>query len=348
MRVQIRNRVEKWNIKTSAFISVVFHLLLLFTAATLFSDPAVRRTPIRFVKVALYPLDGENKPIPEQNPPLPVKHHLQRPEKKEVTQEQKQKEPVLRKEFEPPVPLPVQSTVREIPAEDPPPREEEKSLQESPPITVVAALNPDLTLGKEELQPPALPPSSEIAQGKNLSDSPSGDGRGVAQEDSDGGGPGDGSGPGRGGFYWKGFGKGNGIVQRGSDEGGPGGGAGRGTGSGQGDGHGSSSRKGAGFFAKLFSSSDGSSGVNPRYVDNPKPPYPQEARERGYQGEVLLRVEVLSNGRVGQIEVKHSSGYDLLDRSALNTVKQWKFVPAKKREEAVSSWVNIPIKFQLQ
>jgi TonB family protein len=88
--------------------------------------------------------------------------------------------------------------------------------------------------------------------------------------------------------------------------------------------------------------------VQPRYAENPKPLYPQEARKKGYEGEVVLRVEVLSNGRVGQVEVKKSSGHELLDRSALTTVKQWRFIPAKKRENAISLWVNIPIKFQLQ
>ncbi len=62
---------------------------------------------------------------------------------------------------------------------------------------------------------------------------------------------------------------------------------------------------------------------------------------------MILKVEVLPNGRVGQIEVKDSSGYELLDRSALTAVKRWKFIPAKKGEAPISLWVNIPIKFQL-
>jgi len=57
----------------------------------------------------------------------------------------------------------------------------------------------------------------------------------------------------------------------------------------------------------------GAGGLYPRYVENPKPVYPLEAREKGYQGEVLLRVEILANGRVGQVEVKKSSGYEVLD-----------------------------------
>jgi len=88
--------------------------------------------------------------------------------------------------------------------------------------------------------------------------------------------------------------------------------------------------------------------AQPKYAENPKPTYPREARRKGYEGEVILKVEVLPDGRVGQIEVKNSSGFELLDRSALATVKQWKFVPAKKGEKSIPLWVNIPIKFQLQ
>jgi len=88
--------------------------------------------------------------------------------------------------------------------------------------------------------------------------------------------------------------------------------------------------------------------AQPRYSENPKPLYPQEARKKGYEGEVLLRVEVLSNGRVGEIEVRRSSGHEVLDRSAVAAVKQWKFIPAKKGETQVLVWVNIPITFQLR
>jgi TonB family protein len=88
--------------------------------------------------------------------------------------------------------------------------------------------------------------------------------------------------------------------------------------------------------------------AQPRYSKNSKPLYPQEARKKGYEGEVLLRVEVLSNGRVGEIEVRRSSGHEVLDRSAITAVKQWKFVPAKKGDSTVSVWVNIPVTFQLR
>ncbi len=103
------------------------------------------------------------------------------------------------------------------------------------------------------------------------------------------------------------------------------------------------------IVSKLRSSSGQNTAfAQPRYAENPKPAYPQEARKKGYEGEVLLEVEVLANGRVGQLELKKSSGYEALDRSALTAVKQWKFIPANQGNGAVPCWVNIPIKFKLQ
>jgi TonB family protein len=353
MKFRIRNKkMEIWNLKTAAFVSVAFHLLLLFASATLFSDASVRQTPIRIVKVALYPLENGNGSIPESNLAHPVKNHFQKDEMKESVREQKRTEPPLQKEITLPIPLPVQAVEREIPAEEskpiPPPREE-KVLTESSPVIIIAALGSDLAPIKEELQPLPFPPSSSGgAQESNLSNLPAKEGEGMGQGGSNGGGSGNGVGTGAGGPRWRGTGEASGSGQGGSSGGGSGNGAGTGTGSGRGDGRGGGSQKGFGFFAKLFSSSGGGAGAHPKYAENPKPPYPQEARDRGYQGEVLLRVEVLSNGRVGQIEVKRSSGYEMLDHSALSTVKQWKFIPAKRGEDAVSLWVNIPIKFQLQ
>jgi TonB family protein len=352
MKFRIRNNMELWNLKTAAFISVVFHLLLLLTSATLFSDAAARQAPIRVVKVALYPLEDQTKSIPGSIPAHPDKNHFQKDKMKESVQEQKRTEPPLQKEITLPVPLPVQAVEREIPAEEskpiPPPREE-KALTEPSPVTVIAASGSGPAPMKKEPQPlPVLSPSSGGAQENNLSNLPAKEGDGVGQGGSSGGGFGNGTGVG--GTPWKVTGEGSGsrMGQGGSGGSGSGNGVGTGTGSGRGEGRGEGSQKGPVFFAKLFSSSGGGAGAHPRYAENPKPPYPQEARNRGYQGEVLLRVEVLSNGRVGQIEVKRSSGYEMLDHSALSTVKQWKFIPARRGEDAVSLWVNIPIKFQLQ
>ena len=125
-------------------------------------------------------------------------------------------------------------------------------------------------------------------------------------------------------------------------------GSGGGTGGGYGSGTGNS-RGGAGesagetgvYFA-------GMSGIIPPvYERTPQPSYPATSRARGEQGEVLLKVEVLVNGRVGQLEVQKSSGHARLDEAALITVRNWRFKPARKGRETVICWVNIPITFSL-
>jgi protein TonB len=87
--------------------------------------------------------------------------------------------------------------------------------------------------------------------------------------------------------------------------------------------------------------------LNADYLHNPAPPYPEQARERGEQGKVLVRALINAGGAVSELSVKRSSGFADLDRSALETVKKWRFVPARRGSEAVSAWVVVPITFSL-
>ena len=87
---------------------------------------------------------------------------------------------------------------------------------------------------------------------------------------------------------------------------------------------------------------------NANYLDNPKPPYPSISRRMGEEGEVQLRVSVDANGNVQQIEIHRGSGYPRLDQSALQTVRRWRFVPARQGNQPVSSWVIVPIQFNLR
>jgi len=88
--------------------------------------------------------------------------------------------------------------------------------------------------------------------------------------------------------------------------------------------------------------------ARPRYDRNPKPPYPRIARRKGYQGVVVLKVEILPNGRVGELQLKKSSGHPVLDRSALKTVRKWRFIPAQRGGDPTRIWAEIPIKFELE
>jgi len=124
-------------------------------------------------------------------------------------------------------------------------------------------------------------------------------------------------------------------------------GTGGGTGGGYGSGTGNSRGQTGGEPAVVYIA--GMPGITPPvYYRTPQPAYPSASRARGEQGEVLLKVEVLTNGNVGQAEIEKSSGYVLLDETALRTVKRWRFKPALKGRETVICRVNIPIRFTLK
>lgn len=86
----------------------------------------------------------------------------------------------------------------------------------------------------------------------------------------------------------------------------------------------------------------------PQYDENMPPIYPAIARKRGYEGAVMLSAEVLIDGRVGKLRIKKSSGYHILDRSALKAVKKWKFEPARRLGFPIAMWVEVPVRFVLK
>ena len=83
------------------------------------------------------------------------------------------------------------------------------------------------------------------------------------------------------------------------------------------------------------------------YLNNPKPPYPALAYKMRVQGKVILLVEVLPSGQAGGVSIEVSSGNELLDKSALETVKKWQFSPARKDGVIVAQVVKVPISFNL-
>lgn len=87
--------------------------------------------------------------------------------------------------------------------------------------------------------------------------------------------------------------------------------------------------------------------VRAAYLSNPRPPYPLAARRLGLEGRVVLLAEILENGACNRITVKHSSGHDILDQAALEAVKSWHFIAARRGAEPLAAWVEIPVMFRL-
>ena len=87
---------------------------------------------------------------------------------------------------------------------------------------------------------------------------------------------------------------------------------------------------------------------NAAYLNNPTPNYPSISRRLGEQGLVLLRVQVTVDGTAGSVELQTGSGSSRLDQAALEAVKKWQFVPAKRGEQSVSASVVVPVRFSIE
>ncbi len=81
---------------------------------------------------------------------------------------------------------------------------------------------------------------------------------------------------------------------------------------------------------------------------NRPPAYPVLARRRGWQGTVLLEVDVGRDGLVQAVRIQTGSSYSLLDREAMEAVRQWRFTPGSRNGTAVESKVLVPVHFMLQ
>ncbi len=77
-------------------------------------------------------------------------------------------------------------------------------------------------------------------------------------------------------------------------------------------------------------------------IKNPEPHYPSMAVKWGWEGIVRLRIKILQNGKVGNINIISSSGYTILDKSACNTALKWQFPTQNK-----TIYQDIDIEFKI-
>lgn len=87
---------------------------------------------------------------------------------------------------------------------------------------------------------------------------------------------------------------------------------------------------------------------NAAYLRNPPPSYPLVARRNGEQGTVTLKVHVTREGAAASVAIEKTSGSAHLDDAALETVRTWRFVPARQGGQPVEAWVLVPVAFRLE
>jgi periplasmic protein TonB len=90
-------------------------------------------------------------------------------------------------------------------------------------------------------------------------------------------------------------------------------------------------------------------GARPAYrvsVEPPEVEYPPEEKQAGAEGDVLVKLLVDANGDVAKVTVVQSAGR-LFDAAVIDTVRRWKYEPARSAEgRAVASEVKVAIRFR--
>lgn len=87
--------------------------------------------------------------------------------------------------------------------------------------------------------------------------------------------------------------------------------------------------------------------VPARPVDPIRPAYPPRLRALGLEGEVEARVIVLPDGSVGGARLVAST-HDDFTVAVQEALREARFHPARRRGEAVSSWVTVRLRFRLE
>jgi TonB family protein len=87
----------------------------------------------------------------------------------------------------------------------------------------------------------------------------------------------------------------------------------------------------------------------PVVIKHISPVYPKWAKLSDIEGKITLEVEVLQNGKVGEINVLKSimESPNAFDTAAVNAVKKWEFQPAKSNGKPVHCWIVFDIDFKL-
>lgn len=128
---------------------------------------------------------------------------------------------------------------------------------------------------------------------------------------------------------------------------GSGGGAGTGTGTGLGQGDGSGVGPGSGGGTGGGPYRPGSGIEAPRLLREVKADYTEDARRRGVAGDVVLEIVVRRDGSVGDVKVMQGLAGGLNDQ-AVQAVRQWRFVPARRQGVPVDVIVEVAVEFKLR
>jgi protein TonB len=73
--------------------------------------------------------------------------------------------------------------------------------------------------------------------------------------------------------------------------------------------------------------------------------YPPLLRDAGIGGAPVVWIHIATTGEVDDARIFESSGFEALDRAALNVARAMTFDPAMNGDVVTDAWVHIPIRF---
>lgn len=89
------------------------------------------------------------------------------------------------------------------------------------------------------------------------------------------------------------------------------------------------------------------SATGPAFQKRVDPVYPNQARRRGKQGTVLLRLSINEAGQLTQVEILEDPGHGLSE-AAVEAVRASSFTPARHNGRPVSVKATLPVRFALR
>lgn len=85
----------------------------------------------------------------------------------------------------------------------------------------------------------------------------------------------------------------------------------------------------------------------PTGLYQPPPDYPMQARRRQQTGLVRVRLLIDPQGLVEQVVIVAAEPPGVFEASVRAALSRWKFEPGQVGGQAVSTWVEVPVRFEL-
>lgn len=72
------------------------------------------------------------------------------------------------------------------------------------------------------------------------------------------------------------------------------------------------------------------------------------SKRLGEQGRVVVKVLIGEDGQPQKVELHTTSGFERLDKAAMEAAMRWRYVPGKRGGAPEAMWYQIPIQFTLE